>query len=119
MHPISICCCRAVQLGFRAAMPFLPYRKPEIFDSVQALPALLKGLDISAVLLITDKSLRDAGITRTLETILEESGVRCLVFDGTCPNPTVDNVEEAPAAVPAGGLPGPDCFRRRLLHGLR
>ncbi len=95
MHPISICCCRAVQLGFRAAMPFLPYRKPEIFDSVQALPALLKGLDISAVLLITDKSLREAGITRTLETILEESGVRCLVFDGTCPNPTVDNVEEA------------------------
>lgn len=95
MHPLTKFYCRAVQLGFRAAMPFLPYRKPEIFDSVQALPALLKGLDISAVLLVTDKSLREAGITGALEGILEEAGIRCPVFDGTCPNPTVDNVEEA------------------------
>lgn len=95
MHPFEKLCCRAVQLGFRAAMPFLPYRKPEIFDSVRALPALLKGLDISAVLLVTDKSLRNAGITRELESVLTEAGVRCPVFDGTSPNPTVDNVEEA------------------------
>ena len=47
------------------------------------------------VLLVTDKSIRSLGLTEKLEKNLAESGIDCHVFDGTVPNPTSDNVEEA------------------------
>ena len=87
--------CRGYQLAFRLAMPLLPYREPERFDSIQALPPLLERLKIRSVLMVTDRPLRDAGITRPLEELLERSGVHCAVYDSTRANPTVHNVEEA------------------------
>ena len=89
--------CRGFQLAFRLAMPLLPYREPERFDSIQALPPLLERLKVRSVLLVTDKSLREAGVTRPLEELLERSGVHCDVYDDNRSNPTVHNVEEARA----------------------
>ena len=87
--------CRTYQLAFRLAMPVLPYREPERFESIHALPPLLERLNIQSVLLVTDQPLRSAGVTGPLEELLEQSGVRCTVYDGTRANPTVRNVEEA------------------------
>ena len=87
--------CRAYQLAFRLAMPLLPYREPEQLESIQALPPLLDKLGLGSVLLVTDRPLREAGVTRPLEELLEQSGLRCTVYDGTRANPTVQNVEEA------------------------
>jgi len=95
MNPIAKAGCRAIQLCFRLAIPFLPYREPERLDRVTQLPTLLRRWEITSVLLVTDRPLRDAGVTKELETLLQEQGFRCTVYDATRANPTVHNVEEA------------------------
>lgn len=95
MNPLMKCYCRTVQLAFRLAMPLLPYREPERFDSIRSIPALLDQLNIHSVLLVTDRPLREAGMTRPLEELLEQTRCHCAVYDGTRANPTVHNVEEA------------------------
>lgn len=95
MNPLIKTYCRAYQLAFRLAMPLLPYREPEQLESIQALPPLLDRLGVGSVLLVTDRPLREAGITGPLEGLLAQTGIRCAVYDGTRANPTVQNVEEA------------------------
>lgn len=97
MNPFYKCYCRVYQLAFRLALPLLPYREPERFENIQALPGLLERLGLSSVLLVTDRPLRQAGVTEPLEELLARSGVHCAVYDGTRANPTVHNVEEARA----------------------
>lgn len=98
--------CRTFQLAFRLSIPLLPYREPECFDHIQALPPLLERLGIHTVLLVTDSTLRQAGITAPLEELLEKAGIRCAVFDGTRANPTVHNVEDAWTLYQAEGCQG-------------
>ena len=95
MKLVMKCYCRGFQFAFRVAMPLLPYREPERFDSIKALPPLLKRLGVQSVLLVTDHPLRETGLTRPLEELLEKSGVHCAVYDETRANPTVHNVEAA------------------------
>lgn len=87
--------CRTFQAAFRLAMPFMPYREPEILNRVAEVEPLLKKLDVKSVLLVTDKQLRGFGATANLEKILEKGGIKCHVYEDTCPNPTVNNVEAA------------------------
>lgn len=106
MNFFEKCYCRAVQLAFRLAMPILPYRDPELLDDIQALPPLLERLGLSSVLLVTDRPLREAGVTAPLEKLLAEKGFHCAVYDGTRANPTVQNVEEARALYLSEGCRG-------------
>ena len=87
--------CRCYQAVFRHLIPILPYREPTIFHSVDELPDLLIKKGHLSVLLVTDESLRKFGVTSHLEEILKENGIDCIVYDKTCPNPTIKNVEEA------------------------
>lgn len=87
--------CRIFQTAFHLALPFLPYREPKILSSIEELPNRLRELSIKSVLLVTDAGIRNAGITNPLETLLKESKIKCVVYDRTRANPTVDNVEEA------------------------
>ncbi len=87
MNVLMKCGCRLYQLAFRLAMPLLPYREPERLDGIYALPSLLERLKLRCVLLVTDRPLREAGVTRELEELLERSGIRCAVYDGTPVNP--------------------------------
>ena len=41
MNPLLRSYCGAYQLAFRLAMPLMPYREPERFESIQSLPPLL------------------------------------------------------------------------------
>ncbi len=95
MNPFKKAFCRVYQLAFYAAMPFLPYREPEIYRSVDDLIPLMKKLGVTSLLLVTDKGLRGAGLTTPLEALLKQSGISCAVYDGTRPNPTTENVEDA------------------------
>lgn len=95
MNPVKIIYCRAFQFVFRTAMPFLPYREPEVLDSMEKLEQLLTRRESRCVMLVTDQHIRTAGITRSLEEWLEEAGARCVVYDHVQPNPTVHNVEQA------------------------
>lgn len=97
MNPLKKLYCRIYQSAFRAAIPFLPYREPKVFNSVKDLPPLIKELGLTSVLLVTDAKLREAGVTRPLEELLKNNRIKCTVYDGTRPNPTVKNVTEARA----------------------
>ena len=87
--------CRVFQAGMRIALPFLPYREPELIRGVGGVPAVLRAHDIDCVMLVTDAGVRGLGLTAHLEELLKAAHVRCVVYDGTVANPTVANVEQA------------------------
>ena len=95
MHPAKKLFCRTYQISAFAVLPILPYSCPEIYKSIEQIPSILKKHHISSVLLVTDGFLRSTKITSPLETLLAENEITCTVYDRTCPNPTVINVEEA------------------------
>lgn len=103
MNVVWRACCRLIQGGFHLALPVLPYREPKILGHIDDVPELLKGQNVGSVLLVTDPGLRGAGLTGPLEAGLETAGIRCTVYDRTCANPTVYNVEEARALYEKGG----------------
>ena len=85
--------CRTFQTVFKLAIPLLPYRDPKILNSIEELPDEFKKKHIATVMLVTDAQLRT--LTRPLENLLPENGIKCIVYDKTRANPTVVNVEEA------------------------
>lgn len=95
MHILFKAFCRAYQGVFRLALPFLPYREPQCFDSVGDLLPLMHSLKPAAALLVTDRFLRQSGLTQSIENVLQKAGVKCVIYDETQPNPTVKNVEDA------------------------
>ncbi|MBQ2900521.1 MAG: iron-containing alcohol dehydrogenase [Agathobacter sp.] len=95
MHTLKKIYCRTFQAAFRLAMPFMPYREPEILNSVAEIEPLLKKQRVTSVLLVTDTMLRKFGATAKLEALLANANIKCVVYDETCPNPTVNNVEAA------------------------
>lgn len=53
--------CRAFQLCFKAIIPILPYRDPEIVNSVDDVPERLKERGMQKVLIVTDAGVKGAG----------------------------------------------------------
>lgn len=76
-------------------LPILPYREPEILKSNEEIVFLLKQKNIESVLLVTDKGIRNLGLTKALEEAIVKAEINLSVYDGTVPNPTTDNVAEA------------------------
>ncbi|MBP3655010.1 MAG: iron-containing alcohol dehydrogenase [Oscillospiraceae bacterium] len=103
MHLLEKIFCRVVQFGFRTVLPVLPYKDPAVLNSVADIPAVLQQKGIDSVLLVTDDYLHSSGATKKLEQLLWSSHIRCYVYDGVCPNPTVDNVEGALQEYVRGG----------------
>ena len=64
--------CRIFQFCFKIAIPLLPYYNPVILDRVEDIASVLKDKKFSKVMLVTDKSIRNFGITSKLEKHLEE-----------------------------------------------
>lgn len=95
MNIVKAAYCRTFQAALRAALPFLPYRKPEIIGSVWGLPDIIKKKKCSHPLIITDKPIHELGLLDRLEQALTEAGLTYDIYDGTVPNPTTANVAEA------------------------
>lgn len=87
--------CRTFQTGLKIALPFLPYRKPEIIGSVKAIPDIIKKHKCGNILIITDAGVRSLGLTRRLENVLTQNGISYCIYDKTVANPTTANVAEA------------------------
>ncbi|MDR3292624.1 MAG: iron-containing alcohol dehydrogenase [Clostridiales bacterium] len=88
------CYCRVFQKGFYVACYLLPWRRPEVADTLKQVPALFKAHGIDKVLLVTDKGIRSLGLVDGLLGDLKAADVACTVYDGTIPNPTINNIEE-------------------------
>ena len=80
MNPIKAVYCRAVQAVFRAALPVLPYREPDIFRSCAELNTVFSKKHIQRVLIVTDEGIVRSGIAGQLEAALDECGVRYTVY---------------------------------------
>ncbi len=95
MHKIRKIYCRTFQTAFKIALPFLPYRTPEIIGSVKGIPDILKKRKCSAVLIITDAGIRKLGLTKRLQKVLTDYDIPYFIYDKTVANPTTVNVAEA------------------------
>lgn len=112
--------CRTFQLGFRAALPVLPYREPAIINSCADLGRTLKKEDATHVLIVTDRGIVENGISGLLEAALNRFSIPYTIYDKTLPNPTVEHVEEAlslyhqnkcDAIIAIGGGSSMDCAK--------
>lgn len=95
MHTIRKLYCRTFQTVFKIALPFLPYRKPEIIGSVKGIPDIIKQKKCDNALIITDSGIRGLGLTKRLEKALQENDIPYTIYDKTVANPTTANVAEA------------------------
>lgn len=95
MNPLKKAYCRSFQAVLKAALPFLPYRKPEIIHSVYGIPQILGKKKCDHVLIITDTGIISHGLITRLEDTLDQHFIPYVVYDGTVANPTTTNVNEA------------------------
>ena len=87
--------CRAFQLAFRAALPFLPYREPKVLNSCENLGDVLEDEGARSALIVTDAGIVKNQLLLPLLDVLKRNKINYVIYDKTQPNPTVDNVEEA------------------------
>ena len=98
--------CRAYQAVFRVATKFLDWSEPELIKgagSVDRLAETVKKNGHDRVLVVTDKGLMNLHLLDGLFAALEKNGVQYFVYDGTQPNPTIPNIEEAKAMYEQNG----------------
>ena len=97
MNFLSKVYCRTFQACLKLGHYFLGYRTPETKEgpgSVKKLPEFIRAKGIDNVLVVTDSSLMKLGLPNAMLESMEQAGVKYTVYDGVCPNPTSDNVEE-------------------------
>lgn len=120
MNPCKRLYCRTFQMVFRIALPLLPYRDPKLLDTREAIVQTLRNKEIASVLLVTDRGIRDVGLTTALERDIAAAGIALTVYDGTVANPTTDNVaaclqqyrdNACTAIVAVGGGSAMDCAK--------
>lgn len=91
---------RTYQAIFRVAVNFLDWSEPERLEgpgAIKKLPALIKSKGIKNVMIVTDKGLMGLHLLDSLFEALDAEGVKYSVYDGTQPNPTINNIEDARA----------------------
>ncbi|MGN0468715.1 MAG: iron-containing alcohol dehydrogenase [Acutalibacteraceae bacterium] len=89
---------RAFQKVMKIAMFAFDWSEPEVLEgpgAIKKLPDLIKSKGLKNVLIVTDKGLMSLHILDSLFEKLEEVGIEYVVYDGTQPNPTIDNIEDA------------------------
>jgi alcohol dehydrogenase class IV len=90
--------CRVYQNVFRLVSYFLPFRKPILIEgegSLSKLPDVVLSNGTDNVIIVTDRVLVSLGMIDSLLDGLRNKGIQYVVYDGTVPNPTIDNIEEA------------------------
>lgn len=93
MNIFSKIYCRIYQSIFKIVLPMMPYREPQIIDKVIDIKNILQEQNITNVLIVTDKGIKDLKLTRELEKDLRENKIKFTIYDEVIPNPTIENVE--------------------------
>ncbi len=90
--------CRAFQQTGKQAMRIFDWSEPELLrgpGAIKKLPDLIKSKGVGNVLVVTDKGLTGLGLHLGFVEALEAAGVKYALYDGTEPNPSIENIEEA------------------------
>lgn len=88
---------RTYQKVLKAAMCFMDWSEPKLFegkDAVLELPSFIKGMNITKILVVTDKGLMGLHLLDPLFNKLKETGIEYFVYDEVQPNPTIPNIEK-------------------------
>ena len=102
--------CRVYQKVIYLVEFFLPWGEPEMLTgpgSIRKLPEFVKSKGVDNVLIVTDKGLTSLGLLNSLYEEMDNAGVEYVVYDGTQPNPTIENVQTGVEAFKAAGT---DCI---------
>lgn len=100
---------RTYQTTLRGASYFMPFRRPEILSgegAVLRLPERVRKEGVRHVLFFVGKSGQRMPFYASLLEAFHTEGIEVTVYDGTVPNPTVGNVEEALALFREKGCDG-------------
>ena len=98
MWPIKKAWYRTYQAVFRVLVCFLDWSEPERLEgpgAIKRLPELIQSKGVEKVLIVTDKGLMSLHLLDPLFEALTKAGVQYTLYDGTQPNPTFDNIEDA------------------------
>ncbi|MBE6774185.1 MAG: iron-containing alcohol dehydrogenase [Clostridia bacterium] len=92
--------CRIYQKAFFIAQctPFFDWSEPYVIDgpgAIRKLPEFIKSKGLDNVLVVTDKGLMGIHLLDSLFEELDKAGVKYTVYDGTQPNPSIQNIEDA------------------------
>lgn len=87
--------CRIYQQIFRLILPLMPYRQPEILNSMNEIPQAIKNNNCQKCLIVTGATSVKLKLTDSLEKILDNANISYELFSETVPNPTSDSVEKA------------------------
>ncbi len=87
--------CRVYQTIMRCFVPLLPYREPHLLSTHDDLLKVLEQHNFDNVMIVTDKGVKSAGLTKNLEEYLTDNGVSFSIYNKTVANPTTQNVEDA------------------------
>ena len=90
--------CRAFQKIFFVGVHFMPWREPQIVHGagrLRELPNHLKAHNIGKVLLVTDSILEKTEHFQNIKKYLDEANIGYAIYNGTIPNPTIDNIKDA------------------------
>ena len=91
---------RVYQQTFRVAMCVFDWSEPTLLEgpgSIRKLPEFIKSKGLNKVLVVTDKGLMGLHLLDSLFEELDKAGVEYVVYDGTQPNPSIENIEDARA----------------------
>lgn len=91
---------RTYQVVFKIATstPFFDWSEPYLLEgpgAIRQLPELIKSKGLNKVLVVTDKGLMGIHLPDSMFEELEKAGIEYVVYDGTQPNPTIQNIEDA------------------------
>ena len=89
---------RAYQSVFKIAMFVFDWSEPETLEgpgAIRKLPEFIKQKGVSKVLVVTDKGLMGIHLLDSLFEEMTKAGVEYVVYDGTEPNPSIENIEDA------------------------
>ena len=100
MWQIKKAYCRIYQKAFFIAQctPFFDWSEPYLLEgpgAIRQLPELIKSKGLNKVLVVTDKGLMGIHLPDSMFEELEKAGIEYVVYDGTQPNPTIQNIEDA------------------------
>ena len=89
---------RVYQQTFRVAMCIFDWSEPTLLEgpgAIRKLPDFIKSKGLNKVLVVTDKGLMGIHLLDSLFEELDKAGVEYVVYDGTQPNPSIENIEDA------------------------
>ena len=89
---------RAYQSAFKIAMFAFDWSEPETLEgpgAIRKLPEFIKSKGVNKVLVVTDKGLMGIHLLDSLFEEMTKAGVEYVVYDGTEPNPSIENIEDA------------------------